>query len=525
MNTAAAATETALRHAGQLELRAPWYAPAARAADGGLLHRYLDDDFVDRFVAELAAGGPADDGWAQADRFGGSTLPVLRLPVHHAFYVFASEICCVQPGRPALDPRRIVEAGCVVRRHDPRGGVQAWMLTGGRPLGWQTLATADQAREPHAQRRLVAARRLDAAALRAPYDGEATLPLHAQLVRDAHGRSRCVLWGYVALGGSTPGRHAAPPATGDAAVRELATEIPWPLGGDERGWQAGDGALLVNGSAHPALTGLLRVLLLRYRLGADGAATQPRLAELAAALTLKTATGADFRRNGRPVSLLDWLRDDADALADWLNTGTPSAYPPALAGGGGGLLLTIDADTARAWRLALASARETVLAGYRDALPIPRYGQGVNEVFRVQPFVRTLDACGCERITFGAPSQAFRVAAPWEPEAARPVLIPVPGLADLRRGFARAVSFRMPADTGSLIAGLRGKDRAKDALDGNASQGAGFGFGMLCSFSLPILTLCALILLMVIVALLNFVFRWLPFVYLCIPWPKREGDD
>ncbi|HNE02108.1 MAG TPA: hypothetical protein PLQ18_10405, partial [Plasticicumulans sp.] len=79
-------------------------------------------------------------------------------------------------------------------------------------------------------------------------------------------------------------------------------------------------------------------------------------------------------------------------------------------------------------------------------------------------------------------------------------------------------------DTGSLIAGLRGKDRAKDALDGNASQGAGFGFGMLCSFSLPILTLCALILLMVIVALLNFVFRWLPFVYLCIPWPKREGD-
>lgn len=522
MNAVVRPPETARRHAGELELRAPWY---AAASDGCTLHRYLDDDFVPRFLGELAAGGPADDGWTQADRFGDSALPVLRLPVHRAFYVLATEVHCVQPGHPALDPQRIVEAGCVVRRHDPRGGLQAWMLAGGRPLGWRALALDDQAREPHAQRRLVAAQRLGAAALKAPYDGEATLPLHAQLVRDAGGRAHCVLWGYVGLGGSAPGRISAPAPADDPAVLELASEIPWPLGGAEQDWLAGDGALLVNGAAHPALTGLLRVLLLRYRLGADGAAAQPRLAELAAALVLKTTLATDFQRNGRPVSLLDWLREDNDALQDWLNTGTPSTYPPALTGGGGGLNLSIDADSARQWRLALASARDGLLAGYRDAVPIPRYGQGANEVFRVHPFVRTLDACGCERITFGAPSLAFRVAAPWEPEAARPVAIPVPGLADLRRGLARGVSFRMPADTGSLIAGLRGKDRAKDALDGNASQGAGFGFGMLCSFSLPILTLCALILLMVIVALLNFVFRWLPFVYLCIPWPKREGDS
>ncbi|HNF67226.1 MAG TPA: hypothetical protein PK144_15720, partial [Plasticicumulans sp.] len=145
MNAVVRPPETARRHAGELELRAPWY---AAASDGCTLHRYLDDDFVPRFLGELAAGGPADDGWTQADRFGGSALPVLRLPVHRAFYVLATEVHCVQPGHPALDPQRIVEAGCVVRRHDPRGGLQAWMLAGGRPLGWRALALDDQAREP-----------------------------------------------------------------------------------------------------------------------------------------------------------------------------------------------------------------------------------------------------------------------------------------------------------------------------------------------------------------------------------------
>ena len=33
---------------------------------------------------------------------------------------------------------------------------------------------------------------------------------------------------------------------------------------------------------------------------------------------------------------------------------------------------------------------------------------------------------------------------------------------------------------------------------------------MICSLSIPIITLCALILLIIIVTLLDFIFRWLP---------------
>jgi hypothetical protein len=43
--------------------------------------------------------------------------------------------------------------------------------------------------------------------------------------------------------------------------------------------------------------------------------------------------------------------------------------------------------------------------------------------------------------------------------------------------------------------------------------------GMICSFSLPIITICALLLLMIIVNLLNVIFRWLPYFFICFPLP------
>ena len=49
------------------------------------------------------------------------------------------------------------------------------------------------------------------------------------------------------------------------------------------------------------------------------------------------------------------------------------------------------------------------------------------------------------------------------------------------------------------------------------------GLGMICSFSLPIITICALILLMIIVKLLDIVFRWMPFFQICLPVPKFDA--
>lgn len=62
----------------------------------------------------------------------------------------------------------------------------------------------------------------------------------------------------------------------------------------------------------------------------------------------------------------------------------------------------------------------------------------------------------------------------------------------------------------------------KDLIDGKAgSEKPGLDFGVICSFSIPIITICALILLMILVALLNIIFWWIPLFRICFPIPKR----
>lgn len=42
---------------------------------------------------------------------------------------------------------------------------------------------------------------------------------------------------------------------------------------------------------------------------------------------------------------------------------------------------------------------------------------------------------------------------------------------------------------------------------------------MMCSVSIPIITICALLLLMIIVNLLNIIFKWIPWFIMCFPIP------
>jgi hypothetical protein len=62
-----------------------------------------------------------------------------------------------------------------------------------------------------------------------------------------------------------------------------------------------------------------------------------------------------------------------------------------------------------------------------------------------------------------------------------------------------------------------------DTGDGGGCQNNGIDIGMICSLSIPIITICALILLTIIITLLDFIFRWVPFFILCFPVPKLKG--
>jgi len=119
-------------------------------------------------------------------------------------------------------------------------------------------------------------------------------------------------------------------------------------------------------------------------------------------------------------------------------------------------------------------------------------------------------------------SERFRLASFFEPDApARQlrVALPVDTSPATLRKYDRNVAFML---SDQLRKQMSRATSLKDLMDGKAGdEDSGLNFAVICSFSIPIITICALILLMIIVVLLNIVFWWLPFFKVCFPVPKR----
>jgi hypothetical protein len=114
----------------------------------------------------------------------------------------------------------------------------------------------------------------------------------------------------------------------------------------------------------------------------------------------------------------------------------------------------------------------------------------------------------------------FQLASYFEPDApARPIRIVMPknvGIASLRK-FKKNVAVLISDSLRQKMEQVKDKT-VGDLEDGEAgSAGPPFDLGKICSFSIPIITICALILLMIIVQLLNIVFFWLPYFKICFP--------
>jgi hypothetical protein len=120
-----------------------------------------------------------------------------------------------------------------------------------------------------------------------------------------------------------------------------------------------------------------------------------------------------------------------------------------------------------------------------------------------------------------APSASFRLASPLDVEApARPVRIELPDISNLR-AFKRGVGMEMSPELRDVMNRIH-----KGMADGEDLEGSGIEWtlGMICSFSIQIITLVAFIVMFIFLILLNIVFWWLPFLKICfpIPVPKQE---
>jgi hypothetical protein len=117
----------------------------------------------------------------------------------------------------------------------------------------------------------------------------------------------------------------------------------------------------------------------------------------------------------------------------------------------------------------------------------------------------------------GEPSERFTIASFFDPDApARTIRVQLPvntTLAELRK-YPKNVGFAL---SNQLREQMTRVTDMKKTMDGELASGDSFDLGMLCSFSIPIITICALMVLMIFISLLNIVFWWAPLLRICLP--------
>jgi hypothetical protein len=140
-------------------------------------------------------------------------------------------------------------------------------------------------------------------------------------------------------------------------------------------------------------------------------------------------------------------------------------------------------------------------------------------LYQVQAFARVRECAECPPVlVWSEPSEPFAIVPWYEAGDAPPVRIPLPEakLSEMAR-LKPNVAFQVPA---SLQDALQGMKLKKPLEVGKGS--AGITVDWICGFSIPLITLCAFIVLNIFLQLLNIIFWWLPFIKICIPIPRKS---
>jgi len=504
---------------------APYYSDARQS--GAVLHRYLDDQFIPRFANQAQANQLSQDShkWIDEDRFVDNKYPSLRLPLHRTFYVLCCEACCNAPGQPALDPSRIESAGFVIRQQ-VKGNDLRWMQRDGLDTGWE-IPQNPGVDEPDEYRYLLNKGYLEARSPEPAYSGEVTYPLSPTLVQDKLSkptRAHNLLYGFVPLGGQG---YSSASSDDKPSLNEVMSQSIWPIGTYQRSiWVENSskhsGHLIQSGVVQQAGAELLALLFERFHiLESDNNTENAELINLLKDIKPYWGSGGghDPEDYSQAYHLYEYLRRYRNRVDDWLaayhNFDSDLNLANSSAKLHSRLQLFISEDQASDLRLLLARRTQGVIELALSDLPEPRYHR--DGLYYAKTFLRYIDEKGCAKIIWGPSSVPFRVAAPFDPQASRPQLIQMPSLDDLKRGLANGVVLRTPKSLSDVIERI--KPDLGDPGERPAKSRGGDG-GWMYIFSIPIITIVAMILLMVVVSLLNFIFRWIPWVIQRIPVPK-----
>lgn len=570
-------------------LRAPWYADAS---DGTLLHRYLHNNFAETFIEQCNQNqlkANRNQEWITQDKFGGQYTR-LRLSLQSAYYMVATEVVCDFPGQPAFSPQKIIASGFVVRKKNT-AGLQLWRLRNGGALGWQRPDALDLTQDPDLAKRNALNPALKIRGIKplpnssTGFTGEQIYPLHRRVVTTDNG-PRTLLFGYLPLNGQREVNEvintSAPPQMVSAAG--YLAELEWPFGSwdgyrrdtancncvgsvqdviqklcDKFTWSSALELQIKNGVPTRAFGRLLALLVNRYQVGDESIDDNHSLRALLQSMLIftreLTASELGEMRQNLPLfiqqaqrqhiihtNLLDYLQEHSEQFSLWfIENEALMVAEPAPAPGENPVpmqpnfkplnsftgYLYITEALAQTWRAQMLERAEQINTLIETSLPLPRYTQGKDETYFVQPFMRYRDECNCEKTCWGAPSFEFTVASPFDTQTARPSVILLPELRDIKNGMSKGVTFLTPKSVADLMLKV---EPTMDMKEQHSRSPLDACLGFSISFSIPIITICAMVLLMIVLNLLNLIFRWLPYAILilprlCLPRVNASGDD
>ena len=497
-------------------------AEAHRGSRGPLLLERTDADFLAAVLSELETGGekalPAiasdpPDPRLPKDRDSNKVLK-LQQPVHRTFYIALFEIVCDIFGQPRLDPQRIDSAGLVIRRI-ANDRMQGWREGGKQLKGWidfRSSADADMDPDPKLRPALSAGhpeidRQLALNFGLGPLS-ETFSPLFVAPPAVCEATGRTIVYGLVPLASAE--QSVAPaqfPAFDDDARTEIRNNLPRlfrkngsrfiPL--KSQVLKAAD----ANQPGMAEFVNMLRQMSVEFDAFGATASAQALLWELNSIRldfkTLKQAPAGDFLRDATRVLVeSDPTAQVEMPVGDW----------PDIDGDREDRILGLVVSALRA-RLAVVSPHE----GRFDDL---------NRQYRIRGFVRVKDTDGCPPETVWSEyTEPFRITPWFEAGNAQPVRIILPDATD--KNFLKSVkpnvSFVVPSGLFNKLQQTPAKNWLSPGASGSATN---IGLDWICSFSIPIITLCAFIVLYIFLTLFDLIFQWLLWVKICIPFPVRK---
>ena len=515
-----------------------------------LLHR-KDDDFVEATVEELrtATSRAGLRGKLAATRTPSHVLKLFQ-PVQRQYHLAVIEAWCDTAGTPRIDPARVDSAGMVLRRvrnNSPGRHLEGWVKRNGRLRGWVRVQQSDERAAPLSAQRLL--RRsinptLDRELTRfAMEPEEALLDEHVipmfmappDVCADAR---KTLFYGLVPtsslevadvptdpaevlgddFGPASAGfrDHLVDPLRGQAMEFVLGGETMHPdwfeaveMPGEDKPENLPSEHWTILSTPGNALGMKRFILLLRQLAGefdafgdsAEGRAVLTELETIRLPLKLRpfeapqtVAAGTFLARASRVLLEHDPAASRPEMPMSW----------PAL-------------DSAARTRLANVLSRALVKR-FADVKSQPGRFDEPGAQYVLRAFVRLKGEGSCPAHTeWSAYTEPF-VIAPWyEGAGAPPVQIALPDVnRDLLRTLKPNVAFVVPPSLQNLLSG-----NPKDMLEGKGSTGT-LTLGWICSFNLPIITICAFICLNIFLSLFDLIFQWLFFIKICIPFPKRS---